>query len=224
MIPDTGGGGVVEIDFIHKTLKLVKEPKIRGIKVNFSLISTKLQLYLVYFWFMKKILLGFLLVLFLGCDDGDLQIETLDFDNANIQVCDNRPVTANATNVLFKLNDIETLILELPATAIKNEITLPPITIGVSATGPGKITYRTFSAKVGKDYFCSEIPLTEPNVISEIVATGGSVLIETTMSTDSTKFEHAIVLSEISLKTSDDVRITDLRINNFGTVITAVPE
>ncbi len=159
----------------------------------------------------------------LACDDGDLQIETLDFDSANIQVCTNNPVEAEMANVLFKLNDTEALILELPSDAILNEVSVGEIEKSVSTSGPAKVSYRTFSDNVSSDYFCSEIPLTEPAVVQEIIAEGGSVLITTVISADSTNYEHTIALSGISLVTSDNSRITDLSINNFGTVTTQVP-
>lgn len=173
---------------------------------------------------MKKIFCCSFFILLLACDDGDLQIETLDFDSATIQVCDNNPVEAYETNLLFKLNDTEALILELPATALKNEVSVEQIDLSVSASGPTKITYRTFSDQVAKTYFCSEVPVTEPTVLSEIIASGGSVFINTVMGSDSTKFEHTITFSEISLLTSEDVRITDLNIDNFGTVSTTLSD
>ncbi len=173
---------------------------------------------------MQKILLLALLLMTLACDDGDIQIGTLDFDSTTIQVCDDNPVEANMTNVLFKLNDTEALILELPANAILNEVSETQIEIGVSSTsGPAKITYRTFSGQVSKDYFCSKIPLTDPIVLEEILGEGGDVYINTAISADSTKYEHTITLNDISLITSDNNRITNLSINNFGTVTTKVP-
>ena len=49
--------------------------------------------------------------MFFSCSDGDLQIETIDFDSAAIQFC-TAPQT-NAKNILFKINESEALILEL---------------------------------------------------------------------------------------------------------------
>lgn len=172
---------------------------------------------------MQKFLVITILVISLACDDGDLQIETLDFDSASIEVCDDNPVEANMTNVLFKLNNTEALILELPATSILNEISTDSLETAVSASGPAKITYRTFSDNVSKNYFCSEIPLTEPTVVEEIVAEGGTVFITTTISSDSTNYEHTISLGGVTLVTADNNQITDLSINNFGTVTTIVP-
>lgn len=172
---------------------------------------------------MKKILFSAFGLLCFSCDDGDLQIETLDFDSANIQVCDDNPIEIDVANVMFKLNSTEALILELPAGTIKNETTTTTLESLVSASGPSKITYRTFSDNVSKDYFCSDIPLTEPMVLDEIIAQGGSVFITTVISADSTNYEHTIELGGISLVTSADERITNLSIDNFGTVTTAVP-
>ncbi len=170
---------------------------------------------------MKRILLFGLLAFFIACDDGDLQIETLDFDSASIQYCE--AVSAETANTLFKLNDTEALILELPIAALKNEVSTTEIEYAVSESGPAKITYRIFSDKITKNYFCDEIPLTEPTVIDEIIAEGGTVLITTTKE-DNKTFEHEIKLSSISLVTSEDSRITNLRIDDFGPVTTVLEE
>lgn len=162
------------------------------------------------------------LILFGACDDGDLQIETLDFDSATIQNCD--PVSAETANVLFKLNTTEALILELPSGALKNEVSEGEVAYTVSSTGTTKVTYRTFSDDVSNNYFCSEIPLTEPTVLDEIIAEGGEVLITTTLNSDEVTYEHEIKLSSISLVTSTDTRITNLAIDNFGTVSTVASE
>lgn len=171
---------------------------------------------------MKHILYLSLFVLLFACDDGDLQIETIDFDSATIQNCD--PVSAEAANVLFKLNTSEALILELPNGAIKNEISDGTITYVVTEAGPAKATYRTFSDNVSANYFCSDVPVTEPNVVEEIVAQGGNVLITTILNADGATYEHEIQLNTISFVTSNDTRITNLSIDNFGTVTTTISE
>jgi len=171
---------------------------------------------------MKNILSLTLLFLVLACDDGDLQIETIDFDSVSIQNCD--PVSSEAANVLFKLNTAEALILELPNGAIKNEVSEGPIAYAVTISGPVKATYRTFSDNVSTDYFCSDIPLTEPTVVEEIIAQGGEVLITTTLNDIGTTYAHEIQLNTISFVTANDTRITNLSIDNFGTVTTALTE
>ncbi|MGB5554227.1 MAG: hypothetical protein WBM83_06165 [Flavobacteriaceae bacterium] len=169
---------------------------------------------------MKKIIFACFLVSLFACNDGDLQIETVDFDS--ILTVDNcGDVKAGQSNVVFKINSDEALILTLPAAAIKNEVSDGQISSAVP--GSSEITYRIFSDNVAKTYFCSAIPLTEPTVIDEIEANGGEVLITTT-TTDSITFTHAIELSGISLLTSDNSRITDLRIDSFGEFTTSIED
>lgn len=167
----------------------------------------------------KSILLGLLVLLF-SCDDGNLQIETIDFDSVSIQTCET--VTLD-TKIFFKINNSEALILELESGKLKNEASAGDIE---SIVGTGsKLTYRIFSDGVTNTYFCAEVPLTEPTVISEIQAENGKVLITTVgVETDTVTFEHTLKLSDISFITDTDSRITDLNINEFGTVTTVKTE
>lgn len=165
---------------------------------------------------MKKYMALVLFTIFLSCDDGDLEIETLDFDSVtNVQSCGGVSVTAS--NVLFKIDGDEALILELPSGAIKNEATTEDIEININESA--SIIYRIFSGTVSSDYFCNDVPPVEPVVTQEIVAQDGVVFISTS-AIDSVTFEHTIRLSGVSLVTENESRITDLRINEFGTVTT----
>lgn len=170
---------------------------------------------------MKKIVFLSLICLCFACDDGDLQIETLDFDSVDPQTC----VTLTAENaegyVLFKINGDEALILELPATAFKNEVVIDA-ELEVSATGSTTVSYRIFDDTVSSDYFCSAVPLGTPLLLEEIPATEGKIFI-TTSTTDDITFTHTISLSGISLETGTGQRITDLRINEFGILTTTIP-
>ena len=165
---------------------------------------------------MKKYLLIGCSLLFFGCNDGDLQIETVDFDSiAQIQNCGT--LSTKAINVLFKINGSEALILTLPNGLLKNEVSAGE----VESTVPGssKVSYRIFSDKVTKAYFCDAPPPLTPTVKEEIEAQGGSVFITTTQ-TDSVTFSHNIKLSGISFVNKDGSRITDLQISDFGVVTT----
>lgn len=167
---------------------------------------------------MKK---AFSLVIFLclfSCDDGDLAIETVDFDSiTTVQTCGT--VSATASNLLFKINGSEALILELPAGLIKNEISTEVITSEISTTT--KLTYRIFNDDVSQAYFCNAIPPTSPTVSDEVLAVAGTIFITTTTE-DSETFSHFIELSGISFVTEDGPRITNLEIDEFGTVTTAL--
>jgi len=150
---------------------------------------------------MKKNIFVLLLITMIACDDGDLAIETVDFDSITlVQSCND--VSPTLANLLFKINATEALILELPALAIQNEVGTD-VEFNVSASGSTRITYRIFSATVTNAYFCDDIPPTEPVVINEVIAEAGSVFITTVLDAD-----------------SDDSRNTDLSINEFGVVTT----
>ena len=140
----------------------------------------------------------------------------MDFDSiTSVQSCGG--VSVSSANVLFKINGDEALILELPNGAIKNEATTEDISVNINESG--SVVYRIFSGTVSSNYFCDDVPPVEPVVTQEIVAEDGVVFI-TTSAVDSITFEHTIRLSGISLVTEDESRITDLRINDFGTVTT----
>ena len=69
---------------------------------------------------MKYLFVLCIFTLLLSCDDGNLQIETIDFDSVAIDDCGN--VAVGQSNVLFKINDDEALILVLPSSALKNQV------------------------------------------------------------------------------------------------------
>ncbi|MCM4168961.1 hypothetical protein KCTC52924_00274 [Arenibacter antarcticus] len=168
---------------------------------------------------MKNILLFVLLISLYSCDDGDLQIETINFDDSEIQFCESAPTTSS--DLFFKIAGNEALILTIKSGTLKNEASDGEVQYPVS--GDTKVTYRIFSDKLSKNYFCDVVPPTTPTVTQEIEAQGGFVLITTTakIEGETTTYEHTIRLSEISLvNKSNDQRITDLRINEFGTVTT----
>lgn len=155
--------------------------------------------------------------LFLNCSDGDLQIETIDFDDVTVQYCGSSPTTA--TSIFFKINNDESLILDLQDGLLKNEVS--DGTLSSTVPGQSNVTYRIFSENVTKSYFCSDIPPGSPSVLEEIGAAAGEVLVTTVQSaTDTTAYIHTIELSGISLVNDKGERITDLRINNFGTITT----
>lgn len=165
---------------------------------------------------MRKYLLIPCLLLFIGCDDGDLQIETVDFDSIEtIQTCG--AVSPTASNVLFKINSDEALILTLPSGLLKNEATTTEIESVVP--GASQISYRIFSDNVTSAYFCDSPPPLTPIVLEEIEAAAGSILVTTTTA-DSLTYTHTIRLSGITFLNENGSRITDLQINEFGTVTT----
>ena len=172
---------------------------------------------------MRKLILSvFVLGTIFSCSDGDLQIETIDFDSVSLQYCSN-PVR-NAKNLMFKINQSEALILELQSGALNNGVVGETVITESTVPNQSQVTYRVFSDAVDNAYFCDDIPVVEPTVIQEVVAEDGLVIIETVVNPeDEGVFIHTISLSGISFVTGNGDRITNLAINEFGEVTTNVP-
>lgn len=166
---------------------------------------------------MNRVLLVFILCFFCSCDDGDLIIETIDFNDTSISFCEST-ATVNST-LFFKIQTTEALVLQLQSGLLKNEVSADTIISAVP--GQSQLTYRTFTENVSNNYFCDVVPPVIPTVTDEFEGERGEVLITTVQNeNDSTIFELKIELSGISFVNSSGQRITDLRINDFGTITT----
>ena len=151
---------------------------------------------------MNKFFSFFLCLFILSCDDGDLQIETLDFNEASLQTCGAVAIAQN--NVLFKLNTNEALIMNLGPNALKNEVGAFVIEI------------------TAKNYFCDAVPPVSPTVVEEIIASQATIAVTTTNTGTATEpiYSHQIEITKITLQTASGQRITDLTVSEFGTVTT----
>lgn len=170
---------------------------------------------------MKQIVFFLALFLIFSCDDGDLQIETIDFSNASVETCSE---VTTETKVFFKINTEEALVLTLQSGLIENEETPEneprTATIGSSTT----LVYRVFNNTVTKDYFCDDIPPVNPVVVEEVSAKDGivNVYTEAVAEGTTTSYNHTITLSNLTFINSEGERITDLNEIEFGTVTTQV--
>ncbi|MFT7187845.1 MAG: hypothetical protein ACI9AV_001104, partial [Sediminicola sp.] len=122
------------------------------------------------------------------------------------------------SQVFFKINGDEALILNLEAGILRNEVSNGNIESTIPGTS--QITYRIFSANVSNSYFCGNIPPTTPTVFDEIPATSGIVTVNTILLEDEVTYQHTIQLSDITLLNDDGSRITNLSIEDFGVVTT----
>jgi len=153
----------------------------------------------------------------LACSDGELQIESIDFDDVALQVC-GTPTTN--TELLFKLNESEALILDLQSGLLRNEVTGD--TLESTIPSQSKLIYRIFSGDVKTSYFCDAIPPVVPTVVEEIPSEAGTVLIYTSQNpSDTTKFEHQIWFDNVSFVNSAGERLTNLTVDEFGTLTTS---
>ncbi|MEO0571352.1 MAG: hypothetical protein AAF039_06565 [Bacteroidota bacterium] len=170
---------------------------------------------------MKKLVAAAILLTCFSCSDGDLQIETLDFDSVSIQDCSD--INVSTSNLLFKINATETLILQLQSGVLNNGNSVTD-TVETMSTVPGqsRLIYRVFSDNLTSSFFCDDFPPASPTVIQEIEAEDGSIIIKSIAINDSTQFSHTIQLSGISLVNDSGERITDLSINDFGEITTPI--
>ena len=167
---------------------------------------------------MRKLLALLLLLATFGCNDGDLQIASIEFDTAAIDFCDS-PLTAETT-LFFKLNDQEALILELESGLLLPEVTTEPRSSAIP--GQSQVTYRTFTDAISSTYFCGSFPPGEPDIVLDVTAAMGEVLVSTLRNeSDTTLFEHTISIQDLSLVTENGERITDLTAIEFGTITIA---
>lgn len=156
-----------------------------------------------------------------SCDDGDLQIEQVDFDEVDIESC---PGLADPTETTFfyKIDGDEALLLNLADGLIQNG-TSAPGTLTSTIPEPSSLIYRLFSDDVSTAYFCDAVPPLEPMVINENVATAGNISIDTrvdTLTTVSKIYAHTISIDDLSLENNQGEQLTDLSTLVYGTFIT----
>lgn len=169
------------------------------------------------FGIVKRIFFILMVAGIVSCSDGELQIETIDFDQQTLQFCG---TATTSTELLFKINESEVLILELQSGLLQNETSTD--TIISSIPGESTLIYRALSDNASESYFCDPIPPADPRVVEEIPAEAGNVRIFTSQSVnDTTVYEHNIRLAGVSFVNQAGERITNLFVSNFGTLTTS---
>lgn len=159
---------------------------------------------------MKKIFcLVAVLMLVSACDDGDMDLKTFDFSNQpNPTPCtDNNNDSETATEIYYKINGTEGLILELPKGALINSPTKDPVT-GVNTPrtlvlgGANKLTYQNYVSEPTGLCIAADIPKAIETWI------GDGTLLVTTVATKKTidgvekltGYVHTITVEDVSFK------------------------
>lgn len=107
-----------------------------------------------------------------ACDDGDITLESFNFNSAIVREC-----TDN--NLIFKINDDEMLLINIPESSFANEETADGSPRIVTVNSSNQIIYRIYSGNVATTTICSLIPPASPTVKQEWNATGGTIEIIT---------------------------------------------
>lgn len=151
-----------------------------------------------------------------ACDDGDITLESFNFDSVNIQECSDN-------NLIFKINGDEMLLLNIPASSFANVETPEgsPIIVNVSSTD--QIIYRIYSGNVTDDSVCNLIPPATPNVQQEWNANGGTIEIITDALYDTdgitiTGYTHNIKFKNVNFSnSSNSFSFTEYIFGNYET-------
>lgn len=126
---------------------------------------------------MRRIFFFILLVAMVSCDDGDFVIESLEFDDTDVEAsCDD--------TTLYKISDnaTEALIMEITSSSI-DLFSLDTLTYTIN-NSTNKVLYRIFDDEVTDSYFCQNVPPTSPLVTEEWYAPSGTIIIVTTLEDD----------------------------------------
>ncbi|MDN3594608.1 hypothetical protein [Zunongwangia endophytica] len=124
---------------------------------------------------MKKTLgLLSLIILLYSCDDGDIVVTDFAIENATLNVCGLEQKVIYATN-----NDgvYESLSLVLNASGTINDSVSNLLITDVredeytfSLSSSNRLIYRIYDGAIANDYFCSNVPPSQPKVLQEFVS------------------------------------------------------
>lgn len=176
---------------------------------------------------MKKYAALLLFALFLnGCDDGDLTVDKIDFEDiAESQACD--PTT---NTLIYKLKPQEALLLQMPEGAIINDNGTKTYTIDAKGNGSYRVVYRAYDGTVAKENICGTIPPSTPKVTEEWLGIDGLIEIATTQLVDSSAtdgstrikgYEHSIIFRNITFaKPAGNQTQAEFVFGTYNTTIT----
>ncbi len=166
-------------------------------------------------------LYSFLILLF-ACNDGDVIISQIDFENNTLELCGD-----SGEYVFYKINPInqETLALKLKTTdAILN--TEATRTYALNQT-THNVTYRVFNQAITSSYFCNTIPPSSPLFIKNYESTAGSAivngkitdtLITFTGKEKDTSYVYTITLQLVNLVLEGNNEIITLQVLDMGSI------
>ena len=177
---------------------------------------------------MKRALILLVLIAFLnGCDDGNLTLETIDFENVSTESC-------STNDILYKLKENEALLFEIPKSTFVNEPNTPgsPTTIDID-NSTYRVIYRFYDGKVVQDNICNTIPPALPYITDQWTATSGKIEINTTTikstnttenSTRITGYNHNITFKNITFAKTNGTQVYEtFPFGDYTTPATSLP-
>ena len=173
---------------------------------------------------MKKIFVSLSLLLVVSsCDDGDLTLETFNFDNENVQKCN---------DLLYVTSGSEILILNIPTENFINEPTVVGSPRIYTLTSNNQLIYRLYDDAVSTSTICSTIPPATPKTVEEYKAqAGGQIQIITTVlpvvnpttKATSITYTHQIKLVNVQFSNgSKTINYQDFLFGNYTSLVNAL--
>jgi len=147
---------------------------------------------------MKKLFAFILTIVLFSCNDGDFDVPAFEFTDT---------VNSCGEYLLYKTSseNTEAIAINLSPTDLPTEVGEKEISLGSTKS----VTYRIFEDKIDKNYFCQSIPPLTPQILKELVANGGTLLITTTAIENDgnvTGYSHALIIKDL-LFTDNNERI-----------------
>lgn len=177
---------------------------------------------------MKKYATLLLFALFLnGCDDGDLTVDTIDFEDVEqSQACGD----ASTSTLVYKLKTQEALLLQMPAGSFRNENdSIYTYTIDSKGNGSYRVLYRAYDGTVATANICGTIPPSTPRITEEWLGTDGTIEIEsnaneipnaTDGSSRITGYTHSVIFRNITFAKPSGIQTNEKFV--FGNYVTTV--
>ena len=175
-----------------------------------------------------KRFLGLLLctLLFNSCDDGNINLETFNFDTA-------APINSCPVNngLFFKVKNNEALILQTPISTFTNVVTPANTPRKILVSSTNKVVYRLFNSIISSAYFCASFPPAAPTVTDEwnaadgVTGTSGIIEVTTTQILNPTTqvltgYNHYVVFKNITF--SNGVNSFTYEQYVFGNYVTSI--
>ena len=111
-------------------------------------------------------------IAFAACDDGDLIVDTINFDEVVTSTC-------SENNLLFKLKEGESLILNIPEETFEEDATEDNAPIKLDINSTNQVVYNFYDGKVSSANICDLIPPSTPSVKTQWNASSGIIEITT---------------------------------------------
>jgi hypothetical protein len=151
---------------------------------------------------MKKIIVFIVCVFLFSCDDGDITLQSFNFEGQSVQKCADN-------NLIFKIKNDELLLIDITESNFANVVTPDGEPREVTINSSNAVIYRKYSGNLSSTTICASLPPATPVVSKEWEATGGTILIETNerFDTDGTTligYTHNITFVNVSFSNADN--------------------